>query len=125
MRAASHHTMFPCPWQQYRGRIFTEQLFGDLSDVLSTNMLFFAMGKLYCCTTSIPTCFFSKHVYCVSNGELPLASFLQAASESDSIYFTGSLVIQESTSHLSSPLISSLSPLMNSGTNVDDHCGHT
>lgn len=64
MRAASHHTMFPCPWQQYRGRIFTEQLFGDLSDVLSTNMLFFAMGKLYCCTTSIPTCFFSKRVLC-------------------------------------------------------------
>lgn len=45
MRAASHHTMFPCPWQQYRGRIFTEQLFGDLSDVLSTNMLFFAWAN--------------------------------------------------------------------------------
>lgn len=47
MRAASCHTMFLCPWQQYRGHIFTEQLFGDLFDVLSTNMLFFAMGMLY------------------------------------------------------------------------------
>lgn len=47
MRAASHNTMIPCPWQQYRGQIFTEQLFGDLSDVLSTNMLFFALGMLY------------------------------------------------------------------------------
>lgn len=47
MRAAPHNTMLPCPWQQYRGHNFTEQLFGDLSDVLSTNMLFFALGMLY------------------------------------------------------------------------------
>lgn len=47
MRAASHDTMLPRPWQQYRGRTFTAQLFGDLSDMLSTNMLFFALGMLY------------------------------------------------------------------------------
>lgn len=46
MKAASHNTMFTCPWQQYRGHVFTEQLFGDLSDVLGTNMLFFALGML-------------------------------------------------------------------------------
>ena len=86
MKAASQITMFPHPWQQYRGGMFTQ------NNSLVTSLMCWAQTHFplpwACCTSSIPTCFFTKHTYCVSYRELPLSSFLEAAPVSISIYLT-------------------------------------
>lgn len=105
MKAASHITRFPCPWQQHRGRMFTQNY------SLVTSLMCWAQTHFSwpwaCCTSSIPTCFFNKPTYSVSYRKLPPASFLQAASLSQCIS-QRSLAIQQRNFHLSSSLISSL-----------------
>lgn len=85
MKAASHNTTFPHPWQHYRGHMFTQNN-SSVTSLMCWAQAHFSLP--WACCTSIPTCFFNKHTYCVRYRELPVASFLKAASVSVSIYLT-------------------------------------
>lgn len=99
--------------------VHMEQFFGDLCDVLNTNTLFFTLA---CCTSSIPTCFF-VNVHIVSAIEnLHWPHFWKLSLSVSQYISLRNLAIQESTFHLSGPLISSLSPLVIRGQNVDNPC---